>query len=176
MPNSENFGFGGAELDFAPPEVVNAANEAARAATSEGVRTRFADTLQTYRDLGEIPEEESIYSGVMITLEDTEASRQRALFNKLEEYYRRFDDGHNTNKCERLYPTDALRSVMHSTYKVITLHTLLLEGVIDMAKMEAALVATGPFDATRFESAFALLDSYVTTGGRGVTGGTGLLE
>lgn len=162
-------------LPYMPPEVTRAVDEASRAATPEGVRARSSDTRAAYLEISH-GINDTPYAGRVITVNGIDPALHEALSRKVSEYYDRFDEGRQTEKCDELFPTDALRSVMHSTYKLIAMELLLSEGSLDVARLEAALVSTGPYEATEFDSAITLTERYAYYGGAGIDGGTGLQE
>lgn len=159
---------GGLKIDeWKPPEVHQTAVEAVQEATFEGVTDRVSKTRDLYRLSG-------ITSRSVISLAHISPDRQRALFNKLQEYYDRFKNGHNTNKCEQYEPFDALPSVMHSSYKTVALHMLLLTGELDADRFAYTQMELEPYYASVLGSAVDTIDDYVRSGGQDVFGGTGL--
>lgn len=110
-----------------------------------------------------------------IVLPEDELGR-RTLKDKLEEYRGRLEEIGKQNPC--MHP-ELIRKISVKSgglgYRIDILESLFKDGELDAYQFSLELnKRDGFFDAENYNIAAAIIDDYCKTGGKNVTGGTGL--
>lgn len=111
----------------------------------------------------------------VVSTEGLPPERMGALNRKLTEYKKRFEDGSIQRKALR-YPDDAIGVIGDNQEKTILLQLLLENGSLNFDIAKKALKVETPEDESYLIENYHLIYDYAATGGKGVTGGTGLAE
>lgn len=111
----------------------------------------------------------------VVSTEGLPPERIGALNRKLTEYKKRFEDGSIQGKALR-YPDDAIGVIGDNQEKTILLQLLLENGSLNFDIAKKALKVETPEDESYLIENYHLIYDYATTGGEGVTGGTGLAK